>query len=204
MGFGIALIGYGFLLLHELGGSFIGSIVLAYGFFLASRLNRRFLSASISALVMLPRGIVQICSMFFEINLTVNTVSFLVYLAAWMFMSYFWLSAVIEIARDNDAARLERGARYRLIITVLFLTAAAVASVLNVTGMLGEIGFMVASAQYIVQYIVIFINLFFLHNCFILITSERQYERDKQQIASERAKALEKREKERREARRKD
>ncbi len=206
MGFGVALIGYACLMLHEVGGGVFAAPILAYGFFLASRLNGNFLKAAVSALFLFPRGVLQVCSAFGFINIdelpTLNTVTFLLYLGAWALMSYFWLTAVIQIAHENGAQRLETKARIRLIITVSFLMLSGSAWVLNVTGVLGDLGFMIASAQYIMQYAVIFINIFFLHTCFVMITSEKQYERDKQEIAKERAKALEKRQKEIQEAKR--
>ena len=206
MGFGVALIGYACLMLHEVGGGVFAAPILAYGFFLASRLNGNFLKAAVSALFLFPRGVLQVCSAFGFINIdelpTLNTVTFLLYLGAWALMSYFWLTAVIQIAHENGAQKLETKARIRLIITVSFLMLSGSAWVLNVTGVLGDLGFMIASAQYIMQYVVIFINIFFLHTCFVMITSEKQYERDKQEIAKERAKALEKRQKEIQEAKR--
>ncbi len=203
MGFGVALIGYACLLLQDIGGGFFAALIMGYGFFLASRLNDNFLRASVSALFMLPRGILQLCALFglfvLEDMPTLNTVTFLLHIGAWMLMSYFWLTAVIQIARDNGAAKLENKARNRLVLTVTFLFFAAAVPILNLNGVLGDLAFAVASLQYIVQYAVIFINFFFLHTCFILITGEKQYEKDKQEIAMERAKMLEKRQKEKRE-----
>ena len=57
MGFGIAFLGYCFLLLHPLGMGVIASPMLAYGFFLASRLDRYFAYSALSALFLLPRGL---------------------------------------------------------------------------------------------------------------------------------------------------
>lgn len=197
MGFGIALIGFCFLMLHEIGGGVFAAPVLAYGFFLASRLNSNFLRAAISALFIMPRGILQICSVFELINIdempSLNTVTFLLFLFAWMLTTYFWLTGVMEIAREHGAEKLERQARNRLVLTVGFLMFAAAAGVLNIMGLFGNLAYMIASAQYILQYIVIFIDLLFMHTCFILITSKGQYEKDKQQIAKERAESLEKR-----------
>ncbi len=196
MGFGVALIGYGFLLLNEVGGGIFAALTLGYGFFLASRLDDNFLRAAVSALFMLPRGVFQLCTAFglfsSEDVPLLNTALYLLHVAAWMLTSYFWLTAVIRIARDNGAAKLEAKARNRLILTVTFLFFAAAIPFINHSGVLGGLALSVASLQYVIQYIVIFINLFFLHTCFILITGERQYERDKQQIARERAKMLEK------------
>ena len=65
MGFGIALIGYAFLLLNIAGGALFAAPLLAYGFFSASRLERNFLNASVSALFMLPHGVLQVASLAF-------------------------------------------------------------------------------------------------------------------------------------------
>ena len=196
MGFGVALIGYAFLLLQDIGGGLFAALILGYGFFLASRLNDNFLRASVSALFMLPRGIVQLCQLFglfvLEDIPLLNTVTFLLHIGAWMLTSYFWLTAVMQIARDNGAVKLENKARNRLVLTVTFLCFAAAGPLLNLNGVLGNLAFSIAALQYIFQYVVIFINFFFLHTCFILITGEKQYERDKQEIAKERARLLEK------------
>ncbi|MBE6692400.1 MAG: hypothetical protein E7586_03585 [Ruminococcaceae bacterium] len=203
MGFGVALIGYAFLLLQDIGGGLFAALTMGYGFFLASRLNDNFLRASVSALFMLPRGVVQLCSLFglfvLEDLPVLNTVTYLLHIGAWMLSSYFWLTAVIQIARDNGATKLENKARNRLVLTVTFLCFSAAVPLLNLNGVLGNLAFSVAALQYILQYAVIFINFFFLHTCFILITGERQYERDKQEIAKERAKRLEKQQAEQRE-----
>ena len=78
MGFGVALIGYACLMLHEVGGGVFAAPILAYGFFLASRLNGNFLKAAVSALFLFPRGVLQVCSAFGFINIdelpTLNTV----------------------------------------------------------------------------------------------------------------------------------
>lgn len=207
MGFGIALFGYAFLLLHEMGGALFAAPLLAYGFFLASRLENNFLRASIASLFLLPRGILQICTIIGVLDMTeipvLNTITFILHLLAWMMMSYFWLTAVIKIAMSCQAEKLERQARNRLVLTVLFIFLSLVAGILNMGGLLGELGFTVNTLQYVLQYAVIFVNLLFLHTCFVLITSERQYEKDKQQLAKEQAKALEKMHRDRQEAARK-
>lgn len=203
MGFGIALIGYSFMLLQDFGGGVFAALILGYGFFLASRLNDNFLKASVSSLFMFPRGAALLCDVFGFIDIeampVLNTVTFWLDILAWMFMTYFWLAAVIEIAHDNGATKLENKARNRLVITLLFLMFSAAVYTLNFVGALGGFALMFASAQYVLTYAVIFINIIFLHTCFVLITGERQYERDKQEIAKERAKAMEKRHKEQQE-----
>lgn len=207
MGFGVALFGYGFLLLNEVGGALFGVMLLAYGFFLASRLEAGFLKASVSSLFMLPRGILLFLDIlgFVDINSmpTVNVITFTLYLSAWAMMSYFWLSSVVKIAKDCKAAKLESQARNRLVFTVFAISLALFAGIGNLLGLLGNLAFMVSSAQYILQYAVIIVNIMFLHTCFVLITSEAQYQQDKQQLAAERAKAIEKRYNERREVERK-
>lgn len=203
MGFGIALIGYAFLILNEMGGAVIAAPLLAYGFFLASRLEGGFLRAAVSSLFLLPRGIIQICSVIGLLKLenhpTLNTATFVINLAAWLMMSWFWLISVAKIAKECKAPRLERQARNRLVFTTAFITLSFAAFILNLTDALGEYGFAVSAMQYILQYAVIIVNALFLHTCFVLITSERQFEKDKQQLASEHAKKLEKRHKEQQE-----
>lgn len=199
MGFGVALFGYGFLLLNEVGGGIFAALTLAYGFFLASRLNENFLRAAVSALFIFPRGVLQLCAAFGFITLedfpVLNTATFLLYVSAWLLMSYFWLTAVIKIAAENGASKLENKARNRLVFTVIFLFFSALIPIMNLSGVLGEYALPIASLQYILQYAVIFVDFFFLHTCFVLITGEKQYERDKQEIARERAKQLEKQQK---------
>ncbi len=207
MGFGIALFGYGFLLLNEVGGALFGVVLLAYGFFLASRLEAGFMRASVSSLFMLPRGILLFFDILGIVDIdtipTVNVITFILYLTAWALMSYFWLGSVVKIAKDCKAERLEIQARKRLVFTVFAISLALFAGVANLLGVLGELAFMVSMAQYILQYAVIFVNIMFLHTCFVLITSEAQYQQDKQQLAAERAKAIEKRYNEKQEVERK-
>lgn len=204
MGFGIALFGYAFLLLHELGGALFAAPLLAYGFFLASRLETSFLRAAVSALFMLPRGILQICTVLgiYDItkNPTLNSITFILHLTAWLMMSFFWISAVVKIAHDCQAEKFEQQAKNRLVFTLMFISLSLVAGVLNMGGLLGNIAFTVNTLQYIIQYAVIIINALFLHTCFVLITSKSQYEKDKQTIAKERAAALEKMHKDKQEA----
>ena len=201
MGFGIALLGYCCFALYEIGGGVLAAPLLAYGFFLASRLEKNFLRAAVSALFLLPRGILQLLIVFgvFDINTipTINTATYIVHLCAWLMMSYFWMTAVINIARECNAPKLERSAQYRLVITAAFIVFALAAGVLNILGMLGSIGDSVTSIQFILQYVVIIINILFLHTCFVLITSERQYEKDKQQLAKEQNEAIKKMEEKR-------
>ncbi len=202
MGFGIALIGYAFLLFNIAGGAVIGAPLLAYGFFLASRLEKYFLNASISALFMLPHGIVQLSALLFgfEPSVTLDMVVRILYVGAWLVMSFFWLLAVAKIARENRADKLELQARNRLVFTIVFVSIAFFAEILAIGGAFGNYGGMVVSVKYVIEYAAIFVNLFFLHTCFVLITSERQYEKDKQQLAQERAKEMEKRHKQQKEA----
>lgn len=196
MGFGIALLGYGCFALYEIGGGVLAAPLLAYGFFLASRLEKNFLKAAVSALFLLPRGVIQFCVVIglFDIGEipVLNTSTYIVHLGAWMLMSYFWLTAVINIARECNAPKLERTAQNRLVLTIAFIALSLAAGLLNMLGMLGGLAYTVTSIQFILQYVVIFANLLFLHTCFVLITSERQYEKDKQQLAKEQNEAIRK------------
>jgi uncharacterized membrane protein len=114
-----------------------------------------------------------------------------------MLMSYFWLTAVINIARECNAPKLERTAQNRLVLTVVFITLSLAAGLLNMFSLLGGIAYTVTSIQFILQYVVIIANILFLHTCFVLITSEKQYEKDKQQLAKEQNEAIKKMEEKR-------
>lgn len=201
MGFGIALLGYGCFALYEIGGGILAAPLLAYGFFLASRLEKNFMRAAVSALFLLPRGIIQFLVVIglFDIGdiPALNTATYIVHLGAWMLMSYFWLTAVINIARECNAPKLERTAQNRLVLTVVFITLSLAAGLLNMFSLLGGIAYTVTSIQFILQYVVIIANILFLHTCFVLITSEKQYEKDKQQLAKEQNEAIKKMEEKR-------
>lgn len=203
MGFGIALLGYACLILNEVGGAVIAAPLLAYGFFLASRLNRGFLYAAVSALLLLPRGVVQLLYAAGLISSAetpaLNTVTFFLYMAAWLVMSFFWLSAVRDIAVECGEKKLERKASNRLYFTAAFIFFACVTKLIDMVAGSGVFGFSLVPIEYLLQYATIIINILFLHTCFILITSERQYEEDKHYIAREKAHALEKRMKEQKE-----
>ncbi len=195
MGFGIALIGYLCMIFTGTGGEIFAPPLLAYGFFLASRLNNRFLHASVSSLFLIPRAVLQLLSTvgILELNtLTViNAASFMINLAAWAVMSFFWLSAVVEIAHDCGAERLEAQARNRLVFTVMFIMIVIGVRVMSIFGIPAEYTGFCLAAEFILQYVVIIVNALFMHTCFVLITSEKQYEKDKQDLAKEHAKAME-------------
>ncbi len=200
MGFGIALIGYAFLLMGDVGGALFAAPVLAYGFFLASRLEGNFLRASISSLFMLPRGIFMIIYSFVNMKdgpyiglmNTLNTVTFLLFQLAWLTMSFFWLTAVINIAKECNSAMILKRARITQAITLPYIAASTVATMLNSGGMLLHYAGAVSVIMFILMYLVIIFNIVMLHTCFVLITSERQYEKDKQRLAKERAEAMKK------------
>lgn len=198
MGFGIALIGYAFLLMGDLGGALFAAPVLAYGFFLASRLESNFLRASVSSLFMLPRGIFMIVYSFIGVDegstlfVTLNTVTFIVFQLAWLMMTFFWLSAVINIATECNSPMMLRRSRFTMSVTIPYVLFSAAATLMGSANLLGEYAGAVSVILFILMYVVIIINLVMLHNCFVLITSERQYQKDKQQLAKERADALRK------------
>ena len=201
MGFGIALIGHAFLLLTEFGGAVIAVPLLAYGFFLASRFDKRLLYAAISSIFMLPRGIINllnVCSVIDITNMpTLNMVTFMLYLSAWFIMTFFWLMSIAGIARENGAKKLERQAMRRIYFTGIFILFSVVIVSLNIEGHLGSAGAPAMMIQYILQYTVIIVNSLFMHTCFVLITSEKQYAKDKQYIASENAKIAQQQQKDR-------
>lgn len=200
MGFGTALLGYAFLLMHEIGGAVLAALIVGYGFFLASRLNAKFMYAAVSALFMLPRGVVQLLYAFRVIDLAelraLNAITFLVFLSAWAATVLFWLWGVMEIAAANGAEKLKRSAARQLVFTEISLLLIFAVEMLKIFRVeLPFIGQLIA-AEYILQYLVILVNLFFLHTCFISITSKRNYERELREQAGERANELERRHRE--------
>lgn len=198
MGFGIALIGYAFLLMGDVGGALFAAPVLAYGFFLASRLESNFLRASISALFMLPRGIFMIIYSLVDLKNnphlalinTFNGITFILFQLAWLTMSFFWLTAVMNIAKECNSAMILKRARITQAFTVPYIVIATVITMLSTSGI--ELPYAGAASVilFILMYLVIIINIVMLHTCFVLITSERQYEKDKQRLAKERAEAI--------------
>ena len=117
--------------------------------------------------------------------------SFVVYQLAWLLMVYFWLTAVINIARDSDAQKFENKAKRVLVITSAYILLSVAATVLNTAGILGNAAFTVSSLMFIFMYVILIYDILMMHNCFVLITTEKQYAKDKQKLAQERAEALE-------------
>lgn len=196
MGFGIALFGLAFMLMGEFGGGVLAAPLLAYGFFLASRSEMNFLRASISSLFLLPRGIYKLIFLFLPqsdsaLVSALDLASFVVYQLAWLLMVYFWLTAVINIARDSDAQKFENKAKRVLVITSAYILLSVAATVLNTAGILGNAAFTVSSLMFIFMYVILIYDILMMHNCFVLITTEKQYAKDKQKLAQERAEALE-------------
>ncbi|PKM62894.1 MAG: hypothetical protein CVU97_02940 [Firmicutes bacterium HGW-Firmicutes-21] len=200
MGFGIATLGYGFMLTSWAGGGIFASLILAYGFFLASRFDKRFLAAAISALFMFPYSLLLILNILnrFELvrlyeideNALIYKIFYSVFLLAWTSMSYYYFTAVKQIAIENSNKKLENKAMNRLYLTMVFLLGAFSLTVF------GDIaGPAITLFFFVLQYFVIIINTMFLHTCFILITTESQYKKDKRQLIEEEKKRLEKRNK---------
>lgn len=208
MGFGIALIGYCFMIMGDFGGAIFAAPLLAYGFFLASRLEKNFLNAAVSSLFLLPRGIYIIVYSFInygkaeqslKLMQSLNLITFLIFQLAWLLTSYFWLTAVINIANECNSPMIYKRAKRTMNITLPYIILSAAATFLNSFGLLGIYAGAMSTIMFILMYVVIIINLVMLHTCFVLITSERQYQRDKQQLAKERADALKKAEEDRKE-----
>ncbi len=197
MGFGIAFLGYCFLLFHFAGFGVIAAPMLAYGFFLASKLHKKFLNASISALFMLPRAVFLLLDAFLPIlgaeqSLAerfpvLDKATYLLFFLAWLCMIFFQCIAVRDIARENAHAKLEKMAMNRLYFSALFIVAACamlfLQPVLNDSRM--------AALMAVLFYVVLVINLIWTHTCFVLITSEKQYEEDKKFVIEENRKAAE-------------
>ena len=197
MGFGIAFLGYCFLLLHSAGFGVIGAPMLAYGFFLASRLNKKFLNASVSALFMLPRGVFLLIDLFLpiagvDVHLSADypvadMVTYLLFFIAWLSMILFQCLAVRDIAKDNRHEKLEKMAMNRLYLSALFILTACVMVVLQPVLNDSRMG----ALMLILFYVVLIFNMVWTHTCLVLITSEKQYAEDKQFVIEENRKAAE-------------
>lgn len=200
MGFGIAFLGYCFLLLQDAGFGVIGAPLLAYGFFLASRLNRKFLNASISALFMLPRGVVNLLDLFLpftgvDFRLSerfpaLALMTYLLFFLAWLSVIFFQSLAVREIARDNAHAKLEKMAMNRLYVSAVFILLACAAVALKPVISDPRMD----AVLLVMFYVILFVNLLWTHTCLVLITSESQYEADKEFVREENRKAAERKE----------
>ncbi len=196
MGFGIAFLGYCFLLMHAAGFGIIAAPLLAYGFFLASRLERSFLYASVAALFMLPRGLFVLLDVFVPIlgvNVKLaedfpwlNLGTYLLFFIAWFFMLMYQCVGVRNIAVANGHDKLKNSANRQLYISTLFL---AVAVTMVICGEVVDIRITTFAA--VAYYVVLLMNLFFTHTCLVLITSEEQYEKDKEMVAEHNRQVLE-------------
>ncbi|MBR5746816.1 MAG: hypothetical protein IKX92_06115 [Clostridia bacterium] len=200
MGFGIALFGYAFLLAVEFGGAAPAALLIGWGLYRAARLNKKFFYSAVAALFMLPRGVVVLLNVIKAIDLEslafLNAFTFLLYLAAWGISVLFWMNAVLEIAAENGALRLKTGAARHLVFTecaILFMLAV---EILWLSGISIPFIAQLVIIQYVVQYAVILINIWFMHTCFICITSESNYQKELNERASERATEMERRHKE--------
>ena len=198
MGFGIAFLGYCFLLLHSAGLGVVAAPMLAYGFFLASRLDRSFLYASVSALFMLPRGILVLLDLFLpiagvDVQLSqaypwLNLGTYLLFFIAWFFMILYQCVAVRRIAVENNHVKLKNSANRQLYLSSLFI---AVAISMVLFSHLVDIA-LIAWAL-VAFYVVLIMNMFFTHTCLVLITSEDQYEKDKDMVAEHNRQVMERR-----------
>lgn len=196
MGFGIAFLGYCFLLMHAAGFGIIAAPLLAYGFFLASRLERTFLYASVAALFMLPRGLFVLLDVFVpvlgvDVNLAeqfpwLNLGTYLLFFIAWFFMILYQCIGVRNIAIANDHQKLKNSANRQLYFSSLFI---AIAVTMVLFSELVDLRVTIFAV--IAYYAVLLMNLFFTHTCLVLITSESQYEKDKEMVAEHNRQVLE-------------
>lgn len=191
MGFGIAFLGYCFLALQPLGLTVVAVPLLAYGFFLASRLERAFLNAAVSALFMLPRGLFLLADIFLsfigsDVDLparfpTLDLCSYLLFSAAWLFMIVWHCMAVRRIAAANQHKGLLRTANRQLYISALCIVFDA--STVLFRQVIDDARILLLG--YLCFYAALLTNLFFTHTCLVLITSERRYADDLQEVAEQ-------------------
>jgi len=196
MGFGIAFLGYCFLLLHSAGLGVVAAPLLAYGFFRAGRLERSFLYASVASLFMLPRGLFVLLDVFLpilgvEISLTntlpwLNLGTYLLFFIAWFFMVLYQCIAVRNIAIANDHVKLKNSANRQLYFSSLFI---AIAVTMVLFSELVDLRVTVFAV--VAYYAVLVMNLYFTHTCLVLITSEKQYEEDKKMVEEHNRQVLE-------------
>lgn len=199
MGFGIAFLGYCFLLLHPLGLGVIAAPLLAYGFFLASRLDRFFAYSSVAALFLLPRGLFLLINILLpflgvEVDLAVKfpyleLATYTMFFVAWFFMVLYHCLAVRRIAVECEHKKLQSMASRQLYITSLVIFFAL--SMLIFNSIIDDARMILLS--YIAYYIALVMNLYFTHTCLVLITGESQYEKDKRYVAEQDMKAAEQR-----------
>lgn len=191
MGFGIAFLGYCFLFLHSAGLGVIGAPMIAYGFFLASRLDSYFLGASVSALFLLPRSIfvlfdVVLSATGAEVDLStrfpwLGLSTYLLFFAAWFFLIFWHCLGVRRIASNCSHEKLLRTSSRQLYISAVFILFAI--SMVICQSLIDDPRILFIG--YIAFYAILLFNLFFTHTCLVLITSERQYEKDKQEAAEQ-------------------
>lgn len=198
MGFGIVFLGYCFLLLYQTGLGVVAVPFLAYGYLLASRLNKYFLAASISALAMLPRCVILLLDLFLPIAgvdchiqesyPTLSLITYILFLLAWLSMTMWHCLAVKQIAKDNDYPKLINQANNRMYFsTVTILLAISLVVMHSIID-----NMVIILIAYLAMYAVLIVNLLFSHTCFVLITSEKQYEKDKEYVAEQNRLAAEK------------
>ena len=198
MGFGVAFLGYCFLFLHYVGLGVIGAPMLAYGFFLASRLDSYFLRASIAALFLLPRSLYVLADTFLpmagvDLHLAerfpwMEPSFYLLFLVAWLFMILYHCLGVRRIAIECEHEKLQRTASRQLYISALFILFAISMVICQqlVDPQIGRIAL-------VAYFVILLFNMFFTHTCQVLITSEGQYEKDKQDVAEQNRLAAQKR-----------
>lgn len=201
MGFGIAFLGYCFLLLHSSGLGVIASPLLAYGFFLASRLDKYFAYSSVSALFLLPRGLFLFLNIFLpilgvEVDLAVRFPylelgTYILFFIAWFFMVMYQCLAVRRIAVSCKHEKLQRMASRQLYITTVVIFFSLSMIIFN--NVIDDARILLVS--YIAYYVALIMNLYFTHTCLVLITGESQYEQDKRDAAEHNRKVAERKKK---------
>lgn len=199
MGFGIAFLGYCFLFLHSAGLGVIGAPMLAYGFFLASRLDPYFLGASVSSFFLLPRGVYVLLDIFLPAaglgaDLSsrfpwLNFSTYLLFFVAWFFLIFYHCLGVRRIAVNCGHEKLQRTTSRQMYISALFVLFAI--SMVICQNLIDDPRIVVIG--YVAYYVILLYNLFFTHTCQVLITSEGQYEKDKQDVAEQNRQAMQKR-----------
>lgn len=176
MGFGVVLLGYSILLFEILGFDFVGYATIAYGSYLISKHFRavkyNYVIAIIAALCSAVRMLIKYSIITVSdsgaqaiARLVLEVVIVLAYTA----ISFLFQIAVAKFARENKAYGLERlanGVRY---ITTLYFVLKMLMIIFTQTEFV--MNFFVVTI--ILQYVVLFINIYFIYSCFASITTPR-------------------------------
>lgn len=188
MGFGILTIGSLCMLLVDWGGTVAAGIICAYGLYLASRLEKRFLYASVSSLLMIPHGIVLLLDFVLGVKLAdaVSVTTYVMLTVGWAACLLFFYTGVRNIAVENGAKRFENRACTFLYFSLVYFACDSVANLFAISQM--------QVIMSVAKYIIVILMIWFSHSCFVFISTPEQTQKDISDVA-----VIEKKQRERKE-----